>query len=65
MEQGLNSEGQNWTVELQDGLGEIKGIRAEGGKKKEGENSKEVERQNDKVEKEQEKEERRGKEVKY
>lgn len=65
MEQGLNSKGQNWTVELQDGLGEIKGIRAEGGKEKEGENSKEAERQNDKLEKEQEKEERRGEEVRY
>jgi len=39
-------------VELQDGLGEMKGIRAEGGKKKERENSQETGRQNDKTEKE-------------
>lgn len=42
-------------MELQDGLGEMKGIRAEGGKKKERENSQEAGRQNDKTEKEKEK----------
>lgn len=36
-------------MELQDGLGEMKGIRAEGGKKKERENRQEAGRQNDKT----------------